>query len=92
MPRSDVREFQSRTSTGVRGMTLAKGDEVISLSILQGFAATTDERDAYLRAAAWKAEPGEATLTAERMAEFAAAEQFILTVTANGYGKRSSRL
>src|SRR5688572_15905443 len=40
-----VREFQSRTSTGVRGITLQKGDEVISLSILKGFAATTDERE-----------------------------------------------
>jgi len=87
---TDVREFQSRTATGVRGISLARGDEVISLSILAGFDATTDERDAYLRAAAWKSEPGEPTLSAERMAAFAAAEQFILTVTANGYGKRTS--
>jgi DNA gyrase subunit A len=87
---TDVREFQSRTSTGVRGVTLKGDDEVISLSILGGFEATTDERDAYLRAAAWKNEPNEPTLSPERMAEFAAAEQFILTVTANGYGKRTS--
>ena len=88
---TDVREFQSRTSTGVRGISLLGGDEVISLSILRGFAATTDERDAYLRAAAWKEErAGDATLPPERMAEFAAAEEFILTVTANGYGKRTS--
>jgi DNA gyrase subunit A len=85
-----VREFQSRTSTGVRGITLKDGDEVISLSILRGFDATTDERDAYLRAAPWKEGEREATLGAERMAEFAAAEEFILTVCANGYGKRSS--
>jgi len=85
-----VREFQSRTSTGVRGITLKDGDEVISLSILRGFDATTEERDAYLRAAAWKENGAEPTLTPERMAEFAAAEEFILTVTANGYGKRSS--
>ena len=32
---TDVREFQSRTSTGVRGITLNGDDEVISLSILQ---------------------------------------------------------
>jgi len=88
---TDVREFQSRTSTGVRGISLLGGDEVISLSILRGFAATTDERDAYLRAAPWKEErAGDATLPPERMAEFAAAEEFILTVTANGYGKRTS--
>jgi len=85
-----VREFQSRTSTGVRGITLRDGDEVISLSILKGFDATTDERDAYLRAAPWKENENEATLSPERMAEFEAAEEFILTVTENGYGKRTS--
>jgi DNA gyrase subunit A len=85
-----VREFQSRTSTGVRGITLQKGDEVISLSILKRFGATTEEREAYLRAAPWKENENEPTLSPERMAEFAQAEEFILTVTANGYGKRTS--
>lgn len=87
---TDVREFQSRTSTGVRGVSLASGDEVISLSILRGFAASTEERDAYLKAAPWKEGDREMTLSADRMAEFEAAEEFILTVTANGYGKRTS--
>ena len=88
---TDVREFQSRTATGVRGARLGEGDEVISLSILKGFAATTEEREAYLRAAPWKEDKaGEPTLSPERMAEFAEAEEFILTVCANGYGKRSS--
>jgi len=85
-----VREFQSRTSTGVRGITLKGDDEVISLSILKGFAASTEEREAYLRAAPWKEGEREATLPPERMAEFEEAEEFILTVCANGYGKRSS--
>src|SRR5688500_1127670 len=87
---TDVREFQSRDSTGVRGARLIGGDEVISLSVLRGFAATTEERDAYLKAAPWKEGEREPTLSPERMAEFAAAEEFILTVCANGYGKRSS--
>ncbi|MBL0966444.1 MAG: DNA gyrase subunit A [Blastomonas sp.] len=87
---TDVREFQSRTSTGVRGMTLREGDEVISLSILGGFDATTEERDEYLRAAPWKGNDAEPTLSPERMQKFAEAEQFILTVCANGYGKLSS--
>jgi DNA gyrase subunit A len=87
---TDVREFQSRTSTGVRGVSLGEGDEVISLSILRGFAATTEERDQYLKAAAWKEGERDAALPAERMAEFEAAEEFILTVTQNGYGKRTS--
>jgi DNA gyrase subunit A len=85
-----VREFQSRTSTGVRGITLREGDEVISLSILKGFAATAEEREAYLRAAPWKDNENAPTLPPERMAEFAEVEEFILTVTENGYGKRTS--
>ena len=87
---TDVREFQSRSSTGVRGVSLSRGDEVISLSILRGFLATTEERDAYLKAAPWKEGEREVTLSPERMAAFEAAEEFILTVTANGYGKRTS--
>jgi DNA gyrase subunit A len=87
---SDVREFQSRNSTGVRGMTLKDGDEVISLSILHRSGASQEERDAYLRAAPWKDNENEPTLPAERMTEMTEREQFILTVCANGYGKRSS--
>ncbi len=87
---TDVREFQSRTATGVRGARMIGDDQVISLSILKGFDATTEERDAYLKAAPWKEGEREATLSEERMAEFEAAEEFILTVCANGYGKRSS--
>src|SRR4029453_2621590 len=64
---TDVRQFQSRTSTGVRGISLKDGDEVISLSILRGFKATTEERDAYLRAAPWKEKDEEPTLSPERM-------------------------
>jgi DNA gyrase subunit A len=51
---TDVREFQSRTSTGVRGVTFEgrrRGDLAVDP---QGFGATTEERDAYLRAAPWK--------------------------------------
>jgi DNA gyrase subunit A len=87
---TDVREFQSRTAAGVRGIRLRDDDEVISLSILKGFAATPDEREAYLRAAPWKENDNSPTLSPERMAEFEVAEEFILTVTENGYGKRTS--
>jgi DNA gyrase subunit A len=87
---TDVREFQSRDSTGVRGARLAEGDEVISMSVLRGFDATPQEREDYLKAAPWKEGDREITLSAERMAEFEASEEFILTVTANGFGKRTS--
>ncbi|HWT42419.1 MAG TPA: DNA gyrase subunit A [Sphingopyxis sp.] len=86
----DVREFQSRNSTGVRGMRLADGDDVISLSILHRVGTSSEEREAYLRAAPWKDNENEPTLDGERMAELAAREEFILTVCANGYGKLSS--
>ncbi|ONF95924.1 DNA gyrase subunit A [Sphingomonas jeddahensis] len=90
-PGDDVREFQSRNSTGVRGMRLADGDEVISLSILHRAGATQEEREEYLKFAPWKAteREGEPSDMA-RFEHLRAHEQFILTVCANGYGKLSS--
>ncbi|XUU60023.1 DNA gyrase subunit A [Erythrobacter sp. HA6-11] len=86
----DVREFTSRTSTGVRGMKFKeKGDHVVSLSILHGGTATPDERDAYLKVAPWKSED-EAPALSDDHQQMADEEQFILTVCANGYGKLSS--
>ena len=87
----DVREFVSRTSTGVRGMRLLGEDEVVSLSILHKVGTAAEEREQYLRFAPWKAEKeGDPDLSSERFAELAEKEQFILTVCANGYGKLSS--
>ncbi len=88
----EVREFQSRTSTGVRGMMLKDADEVVSLSILHRVGVKDqEERDDYLRHAPWKAErDSEPAMSAERHEELAAKEQFILTICANGYGKLSS--
>ncbi len=92
----DIREFQSRASTGVRAMKLLPNndgtrDEVISLSILHRVGTTPEEREDYLRFAPWKPEKeGAPSLSSERIAELAEAEQFILTVCANGYGKLSS--
>ena len=86
----DVREFVSRTSTGVRGMKFKeKGDQVVSLSILHGGVATPDERDAYLKLAPWKSEDDAPALSDEH-SQMAEEEQFLLTVCANGYGKLSS--
>jgi DNA gyrase subunit A len=87
----EVREFQSRNSTGVRGMTLKGEDEVISLSILHRVGATPDEREDYLKFAPWKGErEGQMAMTQARYEELMIREQFILTVCANGYGKLSS--
>ncbi len=86
----DVREFTSRTSTGVRGMKFkVADDEVVSLSILHGGDATPEERDAYLKVAPWKSED-EAPALSDEHAQMAEEEQFLLTVCANGFGKLSS--
>lgn len=105
-PVPDVRVFTGRTSMGVRGIALGKGDKVISLAILRHVETTSDERSAYLkmrRAVAGEAaaeEPpvdaeaeetsGSFQLAQERYVEMSAAEQVVLTVSVNGYGKRTS--
>ena len=50
-PVDDVRVFQGRNSTGVRGIKLDKGDEVISMAILRHAEASPGERAAYLKQA-----------------------------------------
>ncbi|MDD3182438.1 MAG: DNA gyrase subunit A [Alphaproteobacteria bacterium] len=45
----DVRVFAGRASTGVRGIRLANGDEVMSMSILMHAETTPDERAAYMK-------------------------------------------
>ena len=85
-----VRLFAGRTSTGVRGMTLHGSDKVVSMCILHGTDASAEERDAYLKAAPWKSEPGDVTLPQDRMTMLEDNEQMLLSVTENGYGKRTS--
>jgi len=88
---SDVREFQSRTAAGVRGITLRPDDAVISMSILHRVGTSQEEREDYLRFAPWKPEKdGQPIMSAERFAEMRESEQFVLTICANGYGKLSS--
>ena len=97
-PVSKVRVFKSRTSDGVRGIKLAGGDQVMSMSVLNHLDIEVAERDAYLRHARSLDDTGAdsggsddpAGLSAERIAEMAAAEEFILTITENGFGKRTS--
>ena len=87
---SDARETKSRTGIGVRGMSLKKGGKVVSMAVLDPLTADMETREAYLRAAAWKNNDAVPTLPAEQVAAMAEAEEFILTITANGYGKISS--
>ena len=83
----DVRLFRGRSSSGVRGMELAAGDRVISMSVLAHGDLTPAERDAYFGR---KREGETATITDERRAALAAQEQFLLTVRSDGFGKRTS--
>ena len=101
-PVEEVRVFKGRDSTGVRGIRLEDEDHLISMSILRHVEATADERAAFLKmsraVAGEEQEAGvadeegssETTLSQERYAEMGAAEQVILTISANGYGKRTS--
>ena len=103
-PVPEVRVFAGRSSVGVRGIALDEDDTLISMSILHHFEATGEERSAYLkmsRAVRGESEPEEVVeadeevsasgeLTQERYAEMSAAEQFILTLSEKGYGKRTS--
>ena len=100
---TDVRVFNSRASVGVRGIKLSGDDTLVSMSIIRHFEASSDERVAYLkmrRAVAGLADDAElpddedanvnARISPERYAEMSAAENLILTITANGAGKLSS--
>jgi DNA gyrase subunit A len=98
----DVRVFKGRDSTGVRGIRLEDDDKVISMAVIRHVEATADERAAYIKmsravageeqeqAASDEEAASDTALTQERYAEMSAAEQVILTVSANGYGKRTS--
>jgi DNA gyrase subunit A len=100
---TDVRVFSGRTSTGNRGVTLANGDAVIGMGVLRRVDVTSDEVRAYFK---WDAQARgevevadddgeassgeEAVVPFERLAWLKTQEQFILTVTSNGLGKRAS--
>ncbi len=89
----DLRIFSGRSSIGVRGIKLAKNDSVISLAILNGIDFDVTERDEYLRisALARKNEKIEGkSLDDDKFQSFKSNEDFILSVTDKGFGKRSS--
>ena len=105
-PVDDVRVFAGRNSVGVRGINMGTGDRIISMTIVGHVEAEPWERAAYLKRAAAerRALTGEAEevvlvgedvieegqLSDERYEELKAREQFVLTVSEKGFGKRSS--
>ncbi len=103
-PSTAVRVFNSRSSVGVRGIRLGKDDTVVSMSVIRHFEAEASERAAYLKQRRLMAGAidedveadddeeavAEGQLSPERYAEMSAAEDLILTITAQGAGKTSS--
>ena len=105
-PVTDVRVFAGRNSVGVRGISMGEDDRIISMAILGHVAAEASERSAYLKRAAQERRlaTGEeeevdltnedvseaAELSDERYEELKAREQFVLTISEFGFGKRSS--
>ena len=100
---ADCRVFVGRNSSGVRGIKLADGDEVISMSILKHVKASTEDRDEYLRIQSclkkieYNVEEEENIFNAqepkisyEMFKDMRENEEFILSVTSTGYGKRTS--
>jgi DNA gyrase subunit A len=103
-PVPEIRVFAGRNSTGVRGITLGKDDRIIGMSMLNRGESDSAVRAAYVKQsrAARRAATGieeeadteeEATtlvLDDAKMAEMAKKEEFILTISENGFGKRTS--
>ncbi len=119
-PVEKLRVFQSRNSTGVRGIKLEEGNEVMSLSILKHAKEEAEVKEKYLKInidkrlalreaihfnRALKENPSEDLLEqtpkelpkvkAEGLAQeviekLADNEEFIFTLTENGFGKRTS--
>ena len=101
-PVSKLRTTKSRSSIGVRGIKLAENDSIISLSILSHLDVTSSEAKAYLKMNKATKEDNDDNeedsreeiedikLSEDRFQEMKACEQFVLTVTENGFGKRTS--
>ncbi|MDZ5762044.1 DNA gyrase subunit A [Candidatus Cyrtobacter comes] len=99
-PVSAVRVFKSRTSDGVRAIKLARSnDSVVSLSILNGIEVSNENRDEYLKIPVEKrialalgqdVEIEDSMMEIENIKHLAKNEQFLLSITSRGFGKRTS--
>ncbi|MBP7710311.1 MAG: DNA gyrase subunit A [Rickettsiales bacterium] len=118
-PVEKLRIFQSRNSTGVRGIKLDKGNKVIAMSVLKHAGDDSEVKEKYLKIELedrlalrdalvfnkkLQETPSEdllitpvavpqikgAELTQDVIEKMAMDEEFIFTMTENGFGKRSS--
>ena len=104
-PVEDLRVFAGRTSTGVRGLSMTDKDEIMSMSIITGSTASIEDRDVYLKLASTERRmtdehktptfeeicmESSASMREELYKQLSAEEQFILTISDRGFGKRTS--
>lgn len=95
-PVSNLRVFNSRNSLGVRAMKLLGDDEVISMTVLNNGSSTAEEREEYVRYSNWLRRSSEEMLTDQEMSppakyeEMKQVEQILMTITENGFAKRTS--
>ncbi|AHX09869.1 DNA topoisomerase (ATP-hydrolyzing) subunit A [Ehrlichia chaffeensis] len=102
---SNVRQFKGRMSDGVRAIKLSSDDNVISMSVLLAMDIDSEKKDLYLKVPLDKRmcvkEEGvvnggiakilcDLGLEQDIFVTMVQNEQFILTVTENGFGKRTS--
>jgi DNA gyrase subunit A len=94
---SDLRQFSGRTSTGVRGILLKDGDAVVSMSLIDSHEYTQSQIESYRHKI--QSTEGEelsalplagASLSPEMMVQMQEQEQFLLSISERGFGKRTS--
>jgi DNA gyrase subunit A len=88
-----IRIFKGRSSKGIKGINLKKDDRVISLTVLNHVKISSDESKAFIKKSRNDDDEVEDTsyeISSKKFEEFKLKEEFILTITENGYGKRSS--
>jgi len=96
-----LRLFKGRSSKGIKGISLKKDDKIISLSILKSVKISSEEARAYIKASRLEKDIDEplennsektklVKLSKKQIEDFKNKEQYILTITENGFGKRSS--
>ncbi len=101
-----LRVFGGRNTTGVKGMSLNEGDSVVSMTVLNHVEVTTELRSEYLQSASAhrrlinndeknydnlsRDKELSDLLKTDDFIKLREKEQFILSITENGFGKRSS--
>ena len=68
-----LRIFKGRSSKGIKGIELAKDDEIVSLSIIDNNKIKNNGKN-----------------TKDELSELKAKQKFILSISENGYGKKTS--